>query len=98
MRNPNRFTSQEWIRLEKFVSKTRQGNRFKSIINIGIGGSDLGSSAAAEILKNYITGLDLYFVSNVDLTHISEILSSNSFDTSSEILFKPSSSCLSPSY
>ena len=76
LRNPNRFTSQEWIRLEKFVSKTRQKSRFKSIINIGIGGSDLGSSAAAEILKNYITGLDLYFVSNVDLTHISEILSS----------------------
>ena len=76
LRNPNRFTSQEWIRLERFVSKTRQGNRFKSIINIGIGGSDLGSSAAAEILKNYITGLDLYFVSSVDLTHISEILSS----------------------
>ena len=76
LRNPNRFTSQEWIRLERFVSKTRQGNRFKSIINIGIGGSDLGSSAAVEILKNYITGLDLYFVSNVDLPHISEILSS----------------------
>ena len=76
LRNPNRFTSQEWIRLGRFVSKTRQGNRFKSIINIGIGGSDLGSSAAAEILKNYITGLDLYFVSSVDLTHISEILSS----------------------
>ena len=76
LRNSNRFTSQEWIRLERFVSKTRQGNRFKSIINIGIGGSDLGSSAAAEILKNYITGLDLYFVSSVDLTHISEILSS----------------------
>ena len=76
LRNPNRFTSQEWIRLERFVSKVRQGNRFKSIINIGIGGSDLGSSAAAEILKNYITELDLYFVSSVDLTHISEILSS----------------------
>ena len=76
LRNPNRFTSQEWIRLERFVSKTRQENRFKSIINIGIGGSDLGSSAVTEILKNYITGPDLYFVSNVDLTNISEILSS----------------------
>ena len=76
MRNPNRFNSKEWIRLERFVSKTRQENKFKSIINIGIGGSDLGPSAAAEAMKNYITGSNLHFVSNVDPTHISDILSS----------------------
>ena len=75
MRNPNRFNSKEWIRLERFVSKTRQENKFKSIINIGIGGSDLGPSAAAEAMKNYITGSNLHFVSNVDPTHISDILS-----------------------
>jgi len=76
MRDPNRFTSNEWIRLERFVSKTRQKNKFKSIINIGIGGSELGLSAVAEIMKNHITGPNLHFVSNVDPIHISDILSS----------------------
>ncbi|MEK7224306.1 MAG: glucose-6-phosphate isomerase, partial [Bacteroidota bacterium] len=49
--------------------------RIKYIINIGIGGSDLGPLMVTEALKPYrIDGIETYFVSNVDGTHIAETL------------------------
>ena len=49
------------------------GKKIKYIVNIGIGGSDLGPVMATEALKPYWEpGIQPYFVSNVDGTHISE--------------------------
>lgn len=51
------------------------GKRIKYIINIGIGGSDLGPLMVTEALKPYwIKGIETYFVSNIDGTHITETL------------------------
>jgi glucose-6-phosphate isomerase len=51
------------------------GKPIKYIVNIGIGGSDLGPVMVAESLRPYWKkGLELYFASNVDGTHISETL------------------------
>lgn len=51
------------------------GKPVKSIVNIGIGGSDLGPVMVTEALKPYATfGITTHFVSNVDGSHISEIL------------------------
>ena len=51
------------------------GKRIKYIVNIGIGGSDLGPLMVTEALKSYwIEGIETYFVSNVDGTHIVETL------------------------
>ena len=51
------------------------GKKIKSIVNIGIGGSDLGPLMVTEALKPYtVKGIDAYFVSNVDGTHIAETL------------------------
>jgi glucose-6-phosphate isomerase len=51
------------------------GKRIKYIINIGIGGSDLGPQMATEALKPYWQkDIETYFVSNVDGTHIAETL------------------------
>jgi glucose-6-phosphate isomerase len=44
------------------------------IVNIGIGGSDLGPLMVTEALKPYKNRLKLHFVSNVDGTHIVETL------------------------
>ncbi|MDR1485844.1 MAG: glucose-6-phosphate isomerase [Planctomycetaceae bacterium] len=44
------------------------------VVNIGIGGSDLGPVMVTEALKPYKTRLNLHFVSNVDGTHIAETL------------------------
>lgn len=51
------------------------GSRIKSIINIGIGGSDLGPHVICEAMKPYAQrGLKVYFVSNVDATLLTETL------------------------
>jgi len=51
------------------------GKRFTDVVNIGIGGSDLGPVMATEALKPYgAGGLRPHFVSNIDGTHIAETL------------------------
>lgn len=51
------------------------GKKIKYIVNIGIGGSDLGPVMVTEALKPYwVEGMQTYFVSNVDGTHIAETL------------------------
>ena len=51
------------------------GKRITDIVNIGIGGSDLGPVMVTEALKPYAKqGLAVHFVSNVDGTHIMETL------------------------
>jgi len=50
------------------------GKAITDIVNIGIGGSDLGPVMVTEALKPYKTHLDVHFVSNVDGTHIAEVL------------------------
>jgi glucose-6-phosphate isomerase len=51
------------------------GKPIKHIVNIGIGGSDLGPVMVTEALKPYwVDGIQVHFVSNVDGTHIAECL------------------------
>jgi glucose-6-phosphate isomerase len=51
------------------------GKKIKNIVNIGIGGSDLGPLMVTEALKPYRQGdMKAFFVSNIDATHISSIL------------------------
>ena len=51
------------------------GKKITDIVNIGIGGSDLGPVMVTEALKPYAApGLRTHFVSNVDGTHIAETL------------------------
>jgi len=55
--------------------KGYKGKSIKYIVNIGIGGSDLGPLMVTEALKPYWKkGIQPYFVSNVDGTHIAETL------------------------
>ncbi|MCF6150504.1 MAG: glucose-6-phosphate isomerase [Candidatus Kuenenia sp.] len=51
------------------------GKKITDIVNIGIGGSDLGPVMATECLRPYAkNGLSVHFVSNIDGTHIAETL------------------------
>ena len=51
------------------------GKAIKNIVNIGIGGSDLGPVMVTEALKPYwVDGIQTFFVSNVDGSHIAETL------------------------
>ena len=69
-------------KMQSFCMKVHDGRhtgytkqKITQIVNIGIGGSDLGPSMVTEALKPYwLEGMELYFVSNVDGTAISECL------------------------
>jgi len=50
------------------------GKAFTDVVNIGIGGSDLGPAMVVEALQFYKNHLNLHFVSNVDGDHVNEIL------------------------
>lgn len=55
--------------------KGYSGKTITDVVNIGIGGSDLGPVMVTEALKPYgKPGLNVHFVSNIDGTHIAEVL------------------------
>ena len=61
----------ERVRSGEWVGVT--GKRITTIVNIGIGGSDLGPVMVYEALKPYVTpGLEARFVSNIDPTDVAE--------------------------
>lgn len=49
------------------------GQKIRDVVNIGIGGSDLGPLMVCEALRHYQVGPNIHFVSNVDGTHIVEV-------------------------
>lgn len=69
-------------KMRKFTDRVRSGNwkgatgkAITDIVNIGIGGSDLGPVMAVEALRPYVQdGLGVHFVSNVDGSHLAEVL------------------------
>lgn len=62
---------------EKVISGAHlgfSGKEITDVVNIGIGGSDLGPVMVCSALKHYKTRLNVHFVSNVDGNHIAEVL------------------------
>lgn len=62
---------------EKVISgehKGYSGKEITDVVNIGIGGSDLGPAMVCSALKHYKTRLNVHFVSNVDGNHIAEVV------------------------
>ena len=75
-------------RMQIFTEKVRSGEwkgytgkSITDIVNIGIGGSDLGPLMVVEALKYYNTKLNIHFVSNVDGTHIIETMKHLNMET-----------------
>lgn len=76
-------------KMKRFTDDLRSGARvghtgkpITDIVNIGIGGSDLGPAMAAEALRPYWKpGMRAHFVSNVDGTHLTEVLKDISPDS-----------------
>jgi glucose-6-phosphate isomerase len=67
-------------RMETFAEELRggtyrgQGGAITDVVNIGIGGSDLGPAMAVQALAPFHDGPNCHFVSNVDGAHIADIL------------------------
>ena len=75
-------------KMEGFCNKVISGNwkgytgkPITDIVNIGIGGSDLGPVMITEALKPYANHLKIHFVSNVDATHLAEVAKHINFET-----------------
>ena len=67
--------------IKKFTNEILSGKRkgftnkkFTDVVNIGIGGSDLGPAMVVEALQFYKNHLNTHFISNVDGDHVQEIL------------------------
>jgi len=60
--------------IENGTRKGFTGKNFTDVVNIGIGGSDLGPVMVVDALKFYKNHLNLHFVSNVDGDHVNEII------------------------
>lgn len=74
--------SKELTKIESFCNRVHNGDwqgftgkKITDIINIGIGGSDLGPHMVTEALKPYhVKGIQVHYVSNVDGSHLFETL------------------------
>ncbi|MDR3423646.1 MAG: glucose-6-phosphate isomerase [Alphaproteobacteria bacterium] len=60
------------VRTGKWTGAT--GKPFRAIVNIGIGGSDLGPRLAAKALQPYASGFETHFVANADAFDIADVL------------------------
>lgn len=70
------------LKIKNFTEQILQGKKtgfsnknFTDIVNIGIGGSDLGSAMVVDALKFYKNNLRVHFISNIDGDHVNEVLS-----------------------
>ncbi len=65
-------------KINKFTNEIINGGKtnknFTDVVNIGIGGSDLGPAMVVEGLQYYKNHLNLHFISNIDGDHVNEIL------------------------
>lgn len=62
-------------RMLDFAEQLRSDERVRDVVNIGIGGSDLGPHMAVRALRRFHTGPRVHFVSNVDRAHLDAVLS-----------------------
>ena len=61
-------------RMAAFAQTIRSGDAFDDVVNIGIGGSDLGPAMATAALAPYANGPRVHFVSNIDGAHLADTL------------------------
>ena len=69
------------IKMESFSNQVISGKwkgftnkSITDVVNIGIGGSDLGPNMVVESLKYYKNHLNVHFVSNIDGDHVQEVI------------------------
>lgn len=74
LRHTNRYKSEEWLKLVTFANLIINNINIKNIINIGIGGSNLGPSMVTDCLKPYKSNLNISYISNLDPSNISDVL------------------------
>jgi len=74
LRAPARLHSAEYSQLCAFAEKVRQNTDITAVVNLGIGGSDLGPAMVARALAGYHDGPECYFVGNICPTDLHDVL------------------------
>ncbi len=74
LRAPARLHSAEYTQLCAFADKVRQNADITAVVNLGIGGSDLGPAMVARALAGYHDGPECYFVGNICPTDLHDVL------------------------
>lgn len=104
--NKGAFYQSQLARIQEFSKQIREGSilgstgkRFKTVVQIGIGGSDLGPRALYLALKGWCTSndivqLDAKFISNVDPDDAEEVIRGLDFETTLFILVSKSGTTL----
>jgi len=72
-RAATRLDSGEYARLSDFAADIRRSD-ISDVINIGIGGSDLGPAMVSAALASHADGPRVHYVSNVDPSHLHDVL------------------------
>ena len=74
LRQKDRYESAEWQKLASFSEQIRSDKNIHTIVNIGIGGSDLGPSMVTSALKPFYGSQKIKFVSNIDPADLNDNL------------------------
>ncbi len=74
LRRPERGQSDEYMRLCAFAEKVRSAGDINAIVNLGIGGSDLGPAMVAGALAGYHDGPECYYVGNICPSDLHDVL------------------------
>ncbi len=80
LRHPVYRTTDGFIALSRFADQLRGQGRFTHIVNIGIGGSDLGPAMVYRALTAYQSGPQVCFVGNIDPADLNDVLAGCSPD------------------
>ncbi len=100
--NKGNFYKEQLLRIKEFSKKVRDGEilgstnkAFTTVIQIGIGGSDLGPRALYLALKGYALAqgkkiIDAKFISNVDPDDVSDVIKDIDFETTLFVLVSKS--------
>ena len=74
LRKVERFNTQEWEKIVTFTNNILTSKKFEYIVNVGIGGSELGPMMINQALKDFHQGPKIFYVSNIEPTNMSDVL------------------------
>ncbi|MEM7072667.1 MAG: glucose-6-phosphate isomerase [Pseudomonadota bacterium] len=74
LRKPDRLMHDEWRRLAGWADQIRNDPTVTDIVNIGIGGSDLGPKLVTRALAPVKSRVKIHYVSNIDPAHLHDTL------------------------
>ncbi len=73
-RMPERLRSDEYQKLSNFSDGVRQQNNIKDVVNLGVGGSDLGPDMVTRGLAGFHDGPKIHYVANIDPHALYDVL------------------------